>query len=275
MKPKVSVIITTRNEQEVLARLLDSVKRQSYKYIEIIVVDNNSSDSTKSIAKEFTKSVYNFGPERSAQRNFGSRKAKGRYLLFLDADMQLTRNVVKMCVDFLKRNKEIGALAIKEVPIAKSFWEKVKAFERSFYNIKGDKVTDAARFFDANIFHIISGYDERITGPEDWDITDNVVERGFRVKWINEIIYHFERVPNPLKLAQKKYYYGLKAHRYFQKHKMNLLSLKTVYFFRPAFFQDPMRLIMHPILTVAMLFMLSCEQIGGGLGYLIGRVNNE
>lgn len=43
--------------------------------MEIIVVDNNSSDSTVKIAKEFTDKVYNKGPERSAQGNFGVEKA--------------------------------------------------------------------------------------------------------------------------------------------------------------------------------------------------------
>jgi len=43
----------------------------SHPLIEIIVVDNNSTDRTKEIAARYTEKVYNFGPERSAQRNFG------------------------------------------------------------------------------------------------------------------------------------------------------------------------------------------------------------
>ena len=43
---------------------------------EIIVVDNNSTDRTKEIVARYTEKVYNFGPERSAQRNFGVGQAR-------------------------------------------------------------------------------------------------------------------------------------------------------------------------------------------------------
>ncbi len=69
----VSVIVTTKNEEKNIANCLKSIKGQSYpqEKIQIIVVDNNSSDSTTKIAKRFTDKVYNKGPERSAQRNYG------------------------------------------------------------------------------------------------------------------------------------------------------------------------------------------------------------
>ena len=97
--PRVSVIITTRNEERNIEKVLVSVKNQTYKDIEIIVVDNDSMDKTVEIAKRFTKRVYNKGPERSAQRNLGVEKARGRYVLIVDADMELTSGVVESCVE--------------------------------------------------------------------------------------------------------------------------------------------------------------------------------
>ena len=61
-------------------------------------MDNNSTDRTKEIAKEYTEKVYNYGPERSAQRNFGVKQASGKYILYLDADMILSEDVVFKCV---------------------------------------------------------------------------------------------------------------------------------------------------------------------------------
>lgn len=83
----VSVIITTKNEEKNIASCLESIKNQTYpqEKIEIIVVDNDSIDKTKEIALKYTDKVYNFGPERSAQRNFGVRQAKGKYILYLDS----------------------------------------------------------------------------------------------------------------------------------------------------------------------------------------------
>ena len=61
--PLVSVIITTKNEEKNIKTCLVSIKNQTYQNIEIIVVDNNSIDSTKKLASEYTKYVYNKGPE--------------------------------------------------------------------------------------------------------------------------------------------------------------------------------------------------------------------
>src|SRR3989344_3215998 len=82
----VSIVITTRNSASTIGELLKSIKVQDYSRIEIIVVDNKSSDGTGEIAAQYTKKVFDKGPERSAQRNFGARKAKGQYLFFLDSD---------------------------------------------------------------------------------------------------------------------------------------------------------------------------------------------
>ncbi|MEK7062958.1 MAG: glycosyltransferase, partial [Patescibacteria group bacterium] len=61
----ISVVITTKNEEEVIGNLLKSVEDQSYKNFEIILVDNNSTDRTTQIARTFDARVFDKGPERS------------------------------------------------------------------------------------------------------------------------------------------------------------------------------------------------------------------
>lgn len=75
--PIVSVVVTIKNEENNIENCLKSIESQSYpqEKIEIIVVDNNSTDCTKKISRRFTNKVYNKGPERSVQRNFGMEKA--------------------------------------------------------------------------------------------------------------------------------------------------------------------------------------------------------
>lgn len=272
MSSLVSIIITTKNESAVIKRLLISVKEQSYKNIEIILIDNNSLDSTKDIAKEFTNKVYNFGPERSSQRNLGVRKSKADYLLFLDADMELTGEVVKECVKLINTDKKTAGIIIPERSIPKNFWEKVKAYERSFYNEKGDEITDAARFFRKSAFKKAGGYDETITGPEDWDLPEVIKKLGYKIGRVSAVIYHHERINSPFDLAKKKYYYALSSHRYLKKHHISTFSSKTIYFLRPVFYKNWRKLIFHPILASGMLVMLSLQLLGGSLGYLVGRV---
>lgn len=272
-KGLVSIIITTKNEEAVIEKLLKSIQKQNYSNIEVILVDNNSTDNTIDIVKKFKKiTIYNFGPERSSQRNYGAKKGKGEFVLFLDADMVLTQNVVKECVEKIRSDKRVAAVVIPEKSIGFSFWEKVKGFERSFYNEKGDIFTDAARFFKKEVFEKVGRYDEKITGPEDWDLPETVLEKGYLIKRIMFPIYHYERIMSIWSLARKKYYYALKSGRYLKRHKISIISPKTIYFLRPVFYKNWRKLLRHPILTFGLILMFSVELVAGGLGYLFGRL---
>ena len=273
-KPLVSLIITTKNESEVIERLLKSVKKQTYKRIELIVVDNNSTDKTLKIAQKYTKHIFTKGPERSTQRNFGAKKAKGDYFMFLDADMELSARVVEECIEKITQNKEVGAVTVPEQSKVKLFWEKVKAHERSFYNEVGDTTTDASRFFSRKAFESVGGYDESITGPEDWDLPENVIKKGYKTSRIPSVIYHYERVPSLLQLGKKKYYYALTSHRYLKKHNISPVSAKTIYFLRPVFYKNWRKLLGHPILSSAMFVMFAVELTSGGFGFFVGRIKN-
>lgn len=274
-KDAVSVIITTKNEEEVIGKLLQSLMRQKYNNIEVILVDNYSTDNTLAIAKKFRKvRIYQYGPERSAQRNFGAKASRGKYILFLDADMELTEDVISECVKVVEIG-DFSGVVIPEESVASNFWGEVKSFERSFYNEKGDPITDAARFFKKSTFTKVEGYDETITGPEDWDLPDRIREKGYKIGRSKGRIYHHENEISLINLFNKKFYYGLNAHKYLSKHNIGLLSPKTVYFLRPLFYKNWVKLLKHPALSLAMVYMLSVELFGGGLGYLLGRIRKK
>ncbi len=127
--PKISIIVPTRNSEKTLELCLSSVREQNYisESIELIVVDNFSSDNTINIAKRFNCEVFRHGPERSAQRNLGIKMATGKYILYLDSDMSLAENVIKECVEKCENEGNI-ALYIPEHLVGKGFWIKVRAF---------------------------------------------------------------------------------------------------------------------------------------------------
>jgi glycosyltransferase involved in cell wall biosynthesis len=173
----VSIVITTKNEEKHIANCLQSITEQTYpiKLIEIIVVDNQSSDRTKDIAREYTEKVFDKGPERSAQRNFGILSvAKGDYILFLDADMILSPCLTDRCVNELKTHDCLG-LYIPEVILGRSYWCQARRFERSFYD---GTVIDVARFVRKDIFERVEGFDESMSGPEDWDFDKKLRSQG-------------------------------------------------------------------------------------------------
>lgn len=267
----VSIIVTTKNEESVLGTLLESISKQSYKNIEVILVDNKSTDNTLKIAKEFDVKCYTFGPERSAQRNFGAKKSKGKYLLFVDADMKLVPKLVENCIKAATLDN-VSAVVIPEESIAEDFWGKIKAFERSFYNEQGDIITDAARFFKRDVFFKVGGYDESITGPEDWDLPETIRKKGYKIGRIKEKIYHFEQKISLVGLFKKKFYYGLTAHKYLRKQKIGVFSPKTIYFLRPVFYKNWRKLLENPFYSLLLFLMLFVELVAGGLGFIVGKI---
>ena len=90
--PLVSAIITTHNRKELLIKAIQSVRNQTYSNIEIIVVDDGSTDGTKQNVEEAAKQgaliyLYNTdAPGGNHARNIGIRQANGKYLAFLDDD---------------------------------------------------------------------------------------------------------------------------------------------------------------------------------------------
>ena len=148
----------------------------------------------------------------------------------------------------------------------------MKAFERSFYNKSWYEIIDAARFFKRQAFVSAGGYDETITGPEDWDLPETVKKLGFKIGRIKSVIYHHERIDSPFDLAKKKFYYAKSSYKYLEKPHISPISPKTIYFLRPIFYKNWQKILFNPKLSIPMFLMLSAELIGGGLGYLIGRM---
>ena len=106
MRKQVSVIIPTFMEEKYLKKTLLSIKNQSFKNYEIIVVDSNSTDKTKEIAKKHAK-VYNIKKRGIAVgRNHGVKKSSAEILLFLDADTIIEKDFLKKAVKHF-RNKSI------------------------------------------------------------------------------------------------------------------------------------------------------------------------
>ncbi len=161
------VVVPTRNSARTLEACLASIRAQTYPSIELVVVDNGSTDGTKEIARPLADIVLDAGPERSAQRNRGAAATRGRYLLIVDSDMALDSGVVQACVAVAEASAA-SAVVIPERSVGTGFWAAVKALERSCY--VGDETIEAARFFTRKAFERHGGYDESMTGPEDWDL---------------------------------------------------------------------------------------------------------
>ncbi|KUK78986.1 MAG: Glycosyl transferase family 2 [Microgenomates bacterium 39_7] len=218
--PLVSVIVTTKNEEQNIINCLKSIKAQTCprNRLEIIIVDNNSIDKTKDIARKYTNKVYNQGPERSAQRNYGAKKAQGSWLLFLDADMILSSTAISKSIEKAQK-EDLIALYIPEIILGTSFWSRVRRLERSFYDATP---IDAVRLIKTSVFNKINGFDLSLTGPEDWDL-DKRIRREGKVglsstynfnkinQQLNRLNYNDNFIDNLLKITKKPILYHNEA----------------------------------------------------------------
>jgi glycosyltransferase involved in cell wall biosynthesis len=262
-KELVSIIITTKNEGRNILRLLVSIKGQTFNKLETIVVDNNSSDLTKEAALKFTPRVYNYGPERSAQRNYGTQISKGKYLLFLDADMELEPDVVADCLKVLK-DKQVSMLTVPEKTVGGNGLAKIRNFEREMY--MGDKTVEVPRFFKKDIFLEFGGYDEKLTGPEDYDLPYRISKKYASAR-SNQYILHHEEDLTLLKLLKKKYYYARKGALYAKKHPELILTQGNL-LFRKAYFKNWKKFVIHPFLGLAFIFVRVLEMFSALAGFI-------
>ncbi len=271
MNDKVSVIVPTYNSEQYLEVCLQSILQQSHPHIELIVVDNYSIDATQKIAKKFTKKIFECGPERSAQRNYGVSQSTGSFVMIIDSDMKLTRDVIRNA--FLQSKKyELKGVVIPEESYGTGFWAQCKKLERSFYI--GVDWMEAARFYQRIVYDEMNGYDERVTGGEDYDLPQRIQNKygSTSIGRIDDLIYHDEKKMRLYTLCKKKLYYGQHMNRYgsMPENVRNYKKQSSLLRRYGLFFSHPGKLYKNPLIGIGMLIMKTCE-FGCGWCGLVSR----
>ncbi len=198
---KVSAIITTHNRCDLLKRAIDSVFKQTYKDIECIVIDDNSTDETKKYMekkiKENSKLRYirNENPNMSGggfARNLGIKESKGEYIAFLDDDDEWFADKIEKQVSILDENKDVGIVIcgrrieynsgkmyLEENPIDRGIKDYSK---KILYNIIG--VTSMMMFRKA-LLEKVGLFDEKIRFWQEYDLTIRLCQIS-KVAFLNE-----------------------------------------------------------------------------------------
>jgi amino acid adenylation domain-containing protein len=106
----VSVIIPAYNSAKFVAEAIESAIDQTYPDVEVIVVDDGSTDETKAICDRYPTVKYIYQPNQgvSIARNNGMNASQGAYLVFLDSDDRLLQNAVEVGVNCLNTHPEAG-----------------------------------------------------------------------------------------------------------------------------------------------------------------------
>ncbi len=119
----ISIIVPVYNEEEYLARTLESIKNQNFRNYEIIVVCNGCTDKSFSIAKKHADKVFNLKEQNvSKARNFGATNAKYSKLIFLDADTILFPGVLESVDEALSKGNFFGTCKGKGKGLRNNFY---------------------------------------------------------------------------------------------------------------------------------------------------------
>ncbi|MDI6592053.1 MAG: glycosyltransferase [Patescibacteria group bacterium] len=174
-----SIIIPTLNEEKYLPLLLEEIKKQNFKDLEVIVADGGSEDKTVEIAKSFGCKIVSGGSPAKG-RNEGARIAGGDIFLFMDADnISLPENFLKgLTEEFKRRNLDLASFTIypngngldKIIYKLYNFWvksvQKFSAYATNSVLVKRE------------IFEKAGGFDEEIKIGEDHEFAKKASKIG-------------------------------------------------------------------------------------------------
>jgi glycosyltransferase involved in cell wall biosynthesis len=215
MNRMVSVVVPTKNSEEFIYESLASIKEQDYPNKEIIVVDNFSTDSTRSIAREFAHKIYITGTERVSQANYGIAKAKGDYIYLTGSDMTRDKDFISQCMKKMDEGYDAVYMSVLTDKRVHHFWGTVKALERESYI---GTFIESARFFNKRAWEILGRFDEDIISMEE-DFQHRLDSNGFKTAWIEAREYHLHEDDTLLKIFRKAFYYGKYMKAYLRKHR--------------------------------------------------------
>ena len=197
----ISIIIPCYNQGEYLKDALNSVIQQTFKNFECIIVNDGSTDNSKEIAKDFINNnptinislITTKNGGLSSARNKGIKKAKGDFILPLDADDTLKVNSLEKFIDVANANKNCDIF----YPDYETFGAINKYVEciseAEFQNpLRDENGLPYSSFYKKEVWVKNGGYNPNmIWGFEDWDFWLSSLKNGFSAKKIPEALFNY------------------------------------------------------------------------------------
>jgi glycosyltransferase involved in cell wall biosynthesis len=270
----VSIIIPTKNAGAILENCLKSISKQTYPHTETIIIDGNSKDGTKDLAKKYKVTIYDYNPkvpvgffDAPHRRNYGVKKAKGEFVYYLDSDMELPKDLIKEAVSLC--TTKYDALILPEDSFGIGVWADAKNLERRCY--WGDDTIEAPRFFKKTVWNKVGGLDESLGGGgDDWDMYQKLLSKGYKVGRTKNIVLHNEGELKLSKLFKKRFMYGKDSVKYISKRpKEGLMSYIP---FRKAYFKNWKLFITRPLDSYYFVIMRTTEYVAGFSGIVVSSI---
>ena len=269
-RPLVSVILTTFNDEKTVKRAVQSIIEQTYKKIEIIIVDDYSDDNTILVLNEFihderVKLIKKTNQRKhlAASRNLGIANAKGELITFQDGDDWSYPNRIRNQVRLMKESSiDICCTNIRILHDNKDLFSSYPVFHgdivKGFERRKGrGTVVGATMMVSSKILKNLN-YSEYLRFAQDWDLFLRLYEFGYTFGNTQEPLYVYDR-RGTNSTDNKEWGWCNLLIRYNQMlRSINKSEIESTDLFRTRFFQFAMK---RPIFFGFYLFLFVKKRI--------------
>lgn len=220
-KYDVTIVIPVYNTEKYLKKCINSVLKQSNKKIEVIAVNDGSTDNSLEILKLFDKKYDNVkiidkkNEGVSVARNEGIKRAQGKYIMLLDSDDTLSRNTVKHLVKFFDQNyNEIDIVTYPIILNRNGILRKSRRYRR--YD-KGTGIYDVEEYIylnQSNVNIIIKNefennvlYKEKMKLSEDQNFDTEIIMKKKKIGYVEEAKYIYRKHEKSVSSTRNNPYY--------------------------------------------------------------------
>lgn len=183
---KISIVIPTKNEEDNIKHLLDSLKNQIDFFEEIIIADANSTDKTLEIIKSFSNTFFDKlkiieGGLPAVARNKASKLTKGNYILFIDADIIVSKNIIKNSLDKISKKDAhlITCNFICNSNFSSFFLYYINNFLIKISKLEKPFAIGGFFLIKKNVFNDLGGFNENLMHCEDYFLSKQINRKKF------------------------------------------------------------------------------------------------
>jgi glycosyltransferase involved in cell wall biosynthesis len=207
--PRVSVVVPVYNAGDYLAEALASVARQTYRDFEVVIVDDGSTDPrTRAVletaAQEPAITVYrtpNRGP--ALARNYAIERARGAYILPLDADDWLAPEFLARTVALLDADPKLG-VAYTSVGLVGGHHGVWQTGGFTLVELLSRCTIHVSSLYRRELWADVGGYDPRfVESCEDWDLWLGAAKRGWTGRGIPDVLVYYRRSATSRELGSR------------------------------------------------------------------------
>ncbi|MGI5970909.1 MAG: glycosyltransferase family 2 protein [Oscillospiraceae bacterium] len=227
MNETISIIVPIYNCGEYLRECIDSIIGQTYEDLEIILVDDGSTDHSPEICDEYAKRdgrirvIHKPNGGVSSARNAGIMEAAGRYIQFVDGDDYIERNMSQILAESI-RGFDIAICGYKMLTGGKTIHY---SFANKQYETPAQLSDDLERLLETNHLHaswnklfrrelIRNSYNEKMDMGEDIDFCLNYLSGCKRINIIADCLYNYRKMENSLTTKYRDDYYEIEKKLY-------------------------------------------------------------